>query len=325
MGGYHNVVLPETWSQGSVFGIGFDTRINVLESGQEYRLARGLPWGRRRYSVNIGIRSTTEVLEFYKFFILRQGALNSFKMKDWQDYATTPSGTTHLDDDEVTAFDVQLVPGIGDRVYQLVKRYTDSVRTITRIIEKPIPGTLLVAVNGSPTPDYTYDGETGEITISSSLDPITTVTAGFEFYTVVRFADSTDKMFQIALQSSQTASQLPGIELIEDLAARTVSQDYQYGGAYSFLGLNTDVQITEVNGRMQVLQPLISGLSARLPSVLDVPLGGPIVVLHNITVGETMSVIDENLDEVTTLGPGVTKEFFLAPHADGNSRFWVAV
>lgn len=327
MSGYHNVILPDEFSQGSVFAVGFDTRINQLENGQEFRLARGLPWGRRRYSLLRGVARPEDIQELYKFFIMRQGALNSFKFKDWNDYASNTTGATHRPniDDPITATDQALVATTGNRTYQLVKRYTDSIRTITRVIMKPIAGTFITSVNGSPTTDYTLDPETGIVTYDASLDPITTVTAGFEFYTTVRFAESTDKSFEVLMRDTFQSNELPGIELVEELYPSTVSQDYQFGGATSIEGLSTDIRITEVNGRLQCLQPLSGSLSARLPNAFDTPLGGPIVVLHNLSVSNDIEITTSSGDALVTLEAGQTLQFFLGVTADNTARFWIAV
>ena len=49
MAGYHNVQLPTTFSRGSLFGPGYDTKIIELDSLQEQRYSRVPDSGRRRY------------------------------------------------------------------------------------------------------------------------------------------------------------------------------------------------------------------------------------------------------------------------------------
>lgn len=325
MAGYHNIVMPDQFSQGSVFAVGFDTRITQIESQQEERTARGNPWGRRKYTLLRGIVGPDDVTELRDFYILRGGALNSFKFKDWTDYATTASGTLHLEgDDIVTAFDQVLQQIVGNS-YQMVRRYIDTTRTIVRPLEKLKIGTVKLAVNGVEVfGDFSIDEETGEIIFGASHDPISTVDGGCEFYTVTRFAQTTDEAFSIAAQSSLEALELPGFELIEELAARTVSQDYQYGGSITLLAQSVNFTLTEVKGRLWVVQPTGGDIEANLPLALDVPDGGPIFVIKNIDATNDVTVQIDPATILVTINPGVVVQIWMSTDSLGD-KIWIAV
>lgn len=311
MSGYHNVILPETFSQGSGFMTSFDSRVITLESGVEERLARYNPWGRRKYSVLRGIANSVDINDLRDFFILRQGALNSFKMKDWTDYATNATRTTHRGDldDPITPVDESMVLITG-RTYQAVTRYTDGVRTVVRPIQKINTSTFVAATDGIPTGDYTLDSESGQVTFGGA-GSITTASCGFEFYTVVRFAESTDKAFQINMQSTLTASELPGIDLIEEIEPLLISQDYQYGGAKLFDEMLADTFLSEVNGRLQSFDPKDAVRKAHLPLLDGIPEGGPLYVIHCLATASFALELADNAGAVlATLSPGDTRQVF---------------
>jgi len=77
--------------------------------------------------------------------------------------------------------------------FQITKTYTVGAQTRTRVIHKPISGTVLVAVGGvlqADPADYSIDETTGIITFVAA--PTGEVTVGYEFYVPVRF--ETDSM-----------------------------------------------------------------------------------------------------------------------------------
>lgn len=326
MAGYHDIVLPDKFSQGSQMQVSYDTRITQLESGVETRLSRYRPEGRRRYSVLRGIASGADVLELYEFYILRQGALNSFKFRDWMDFATNPSRETfssgHV---PVSAFDHPLSPVTG-RTYQLVTIYQDAARTITRPLHKIVIGTEEIAVNGAPLvpAQYTINTESGEVTIDGSLGTINSITGGCQFYTTVRFAESTDEAFNVAMQATLDTQSLPGFDLVEDVAPDGVSQDYQYGGSHFYTNVVGTIRLLEVQGRLQVFTTAGASAAVILPNSFNIPTGGPIFVLHNsISSTDTLAVKDQASTTIATVAIGSTAEVYLA-NASG-SDLWVVV
>ncbi len=272
---YHNIVFPETISQGSSFGLGYDTRVLELENGLENRLPRMVAWGRRRYNIARGIASRVEARQVLQFYKLRQGALYSFKIKDWSDYATTASGYVDATN-AVTPFDqsLQLISGSN---YQCVITVSDSAASVTRPIKKLIPGTLRVAVNGtekfSPA-DYNVDTETGVVTLNTAGGALVNVTAGFQFYTVVRFATETDQNLDLVLQATQSSASVPDILLIEDVDDTVVSQIFPSGGTYtSTVAGSSYAMLSQLNGRFQVWNFNAGSSGLKLPPLEDIPTG----------------------------------------------------
>lgn len=327
MAGYHDIVMPDVFSQGSAMEVSYDTRITTLENGIETRMSKYRPEGRRKYNVLRGIAKGEDVSALRNFFILRQGALNSFKFKDWMDYATTQTGTVFGDGSvQVSAFDGSLSLLFG-RTYQMVKVYSDSARTITRVLTKVKPNSEEVAVHGNIlTPsEYTINNETGEVTIvTTAFDPIGagSVTAGCEFYVPVRFAESTDQAFSVAMQATDNTQSLPGFELIEDVSPLAVSQDYQFGGSQHHTGLTGAYGIVEVQGRLQSFAAIDANLVVRLPQTFSIPTGGPIFVIYNSGTF-AFDIADTTGSSIMTLGVADTAQVFLANPFGFDS--WVVV
>lgn len=325
MSGYHNIVMPDEFSQGSAFSIGYDTRITVLESGVETRMARYRPDGRRRYSVLRGIANKALILQLYEFYILREGALNSFKFKDWFDHATNTTRTLFQPTDPPVTEDDSDLTLISNRAYQMTTTYQDAANSVVRPLTKIKPGTALISINGSATVDFTINNETGVVTIGESLGVITQASCGCEFFTVVRFADNTDEAFSVAMQATDGTQSLPGFDLIEDISAATVSQDYQYGGAIAYNAPTAQIRLTEIAGRLQLFNGVtVGGLQMRLPPTLDMPRGGPIFILHNsVTSTQSVEIVSAVFSPVVTLLVGETALIMLADTISG--AFWIAI
>lgn len=325
MSGYHNIVMPDEFSQGSAFSIGYDTRITVLESGVETRMSRYRPDGRRRYNVLRGIAKKSLILNLYEFYILREGALNSFKFKDWFDNATNSTRTLFQPTDPPVTENDSDMTLIAGRSYQMTTTYLDVANSVVRPLTKIKPGTALISANGSATLDFTIDNETGIVTLGAALGVITQASSGCEFLTVVRFADNTDEAFTVAMQATDGVQSLPGFDLIEDISASTVSQDYQYGGVTSYSAPTADIQISEIAGRLQVfIGVTTAGLQMILPPTLDIPRGGPIFIFHNsVTSTQSIEVVSAIFATVVTLLVGETAMIMLADSVSG--AFWIAI
>jgi uncharacterized protein (TIGR02217 family) len=97
--------------------------------------------------------------------------------------------------------------------FQLMKAYTSGPTTYTRLITKPVSGTVLVEVNGALVSgaNYSVDFETGIITFNTAPSNSHVVKAGFEFDVPVRFAN--DAM-DISVEQFNAGS-APQINVIE--------------------------------------------------------------------------------------------------------------
>jgi len=107
--------------------------------------------------------------------------------------------------------------GIGDgatTVFRLAKTYTSGAQSHVRPIQKPVAGTVLVAVADDPKVaglEFDIDTETGEVTFAVAPDLGTRITAGFEFDVPVRF--DTDSI-QTSVASFQ-AGDVPNVPVVE--------------------------------------------------------------------------------------------------------------
>lgn len=320
--GYHDVQLPTKFSRGSLFGPGYETRIIELDSKAEHRIQRGPEAGRRSYSLSRGVDSIDSLLELYEFFIARQGAYNSFRLKDWLDYATNSTGTTHRGSDPAVAYTDETLDAVdgSTTVFQLVKRYTSGPTTVKRKIKKPVADTVKVGdATGEIVSGFTVDYQEGTVTFD--VAPTGTVTGGCEFDTVARFAEETDKNFLIAIDAVESGD-LPEIRCVEDVDPVSVSQDFPFGGAYDHGVIAANVSVSELNGRVQRVAPTTAGRKLILPLVTNLPLGGPYFFFINDGT-QSVAVESSTGGAVVTLAAGGRKEIWLG--LSGSTKTWFAL
>lgn len=177
--------FPEDISYGSTSGVEFNTTIVKTKNGYEQRNTN---WSTplRKYNVLEGARLINKIEDLRKFFISAKGRRELFLYKDWLDYKSS----NHMDEN-ITAFDQLLLSG-GDGVktqFQLVKQYVSSQTERTSInITRPKNGTVLAAINNTPTTAFTVNYNTGVITFNTAPISGADITVGYEFYIPCRFA-----------------------------------------------------------------------------------------------------------------------------------------
>jgi len=201
---FHEIRFPTAIALGATGGPERRTRIVTLTSGHE---ERNTPWAhsRRRFDAGYGVKTLDNLHDVIAFFEARRGRLHGFRWKDAGDFKScapseTPSTTDQplgTGDDEATTF-------------QLSKTYSSGGQTYTREITKPVEGTVVTAINGTPAPVET-DLTTGEVTFSEPPPAGAALTAGFEFDTPVRF--DTDRL-DINLAGFE-AGEIPSIPVLE--------------------------------------------------------------------------------------------------------------
>lgn len=183
--------FPVDISYGSSGGPGYSTDVVIMSSGHE---TRNINWTQARHSYNaaFGIRDQFYLNELVEFFHACKGKAYGFRYKDWSDYnsldkyATAASSISSIDQLLGTANAIQTE-------FQIIKNYTYGFIT-TRIINKPVVGTLLVAVDGvlqTEITDYTVNTTTGVITFLVAPADTLDVTAGYEFDVPCRFDTDT--------------------------------------------------------------------------------------------------------------------------------------
>lgn len=205
---FHEVRFPTGVSKGSSGGPRRITDIVTLRSGFEQRNSI---WAnsRRFYNAGLGLRNLKDLYEVLEFFEARRGRLHGFRYKDWSDYKSKDPTAA------VTNNDIQIGVGDGTTVnFQLSKIYSDAGGSWTRIIKKPVQGSVVVALNGSAQTEgsnFTVDYTTGIVTFSAAPGNGVSVTAGFEFDVPVRF-----DVDQIMVNVEQfNAGAIPDIDIVE--------------------------------------------------------------------------------------------------------------
>jgi len=172
---FHEVRMPEDISYGAQGGPSYDVDI-VSSKGKREQRNLNSEDGICKYNIGYGVKKPSQYTKLLTFFRARKGKTYGFRYKDWLDYSVSNQriGTA---DGTVNAF-------------QLIKTYADSYGTDTRVIKKPVNGTLTIYVNGIAVTDWTCDYTTGIVTFSTFYGTKIlpqVVTADFEFDVPCRF------------------------------------------------------------------------------------------------------------------------------------------
>lgn len=207
---FDEVQFPPKISFGSTFGPRRRTEIARLGSGAEERNA---VWAnsRREGNAGVGIKSHDDIHAIIAFFEARNGRLRGFRFKDWSDYKSCPPLQTPTPVDQLL--------GVGDGTndtFQLVKHYTSGAVTWTRTINKPVGGTVRVAVDAverTAGEHFNVNHATGIVTFTEGNIPTEgeSVTAGYEFDVPVRF----DIDYLAVNLSFLNAGEVPDVPVIE--------------------------------------------------------------------------------------------------------------
>ena len=207
MSNFHEVRFPLAIAFHSTGGPVRKTEIVTLGSGYEERNA---VWAgsRRSFDVGSGVRTLDDLNTVIAFFEARRGRLYGFRFCDFTDNKScAPSGTP-------TVLDQTIASGDGvTAVFQLTKTYASGAGSWTRAIQKPVDGSVRLAVAGSETDAFTLDTTSGLVTFETAPADGAAITAGFSFDTPVRF-DSDSLSVNLA---SFAAGEIPGVPLVEVL------------------------------------------------------------------------------------------------------------
>jgi uncharacterized protein (TIGR02217 family) len=178
----------------------FSTSVAVTASGHERRNAL---WAdaRLRFDVGPGIRSEAELGTLIAFFRARHGPATGFRLRDPFDFSS--NGMTG----QPTMLDQPLGEGDGlTSDFQLLKRYGEQTRTITR----PEPGSILVSVDGVAASDWSHARQ-GRIVFAAAPAAGADIRAGFLFDVPVRFAE--DRLDVSGVNFA--AGEAPSVPLVE--------------------------------------------------------------------------------------------------------------
>lgn len=204
--------IEERFPLGVAFGASggpqWRTEVVTLASGAEMRNAR---WAgsRRRYDAGSGVRSLADLQEVAGFFERMRGRLIGFRFRDPFDNLSAATGNT------VGPLDCRIGTGDGTRKeFPLAKSYGAGEGAALRRIEKPVAGSVRVAVGGSELAEgtgFTCDPASGLVVLATAPAPGAAVTAGFRFDVPVRF--DTDRL-ELSLTHFE-AGRVPTIPLVE--------------------------------------------------------------------------------------------------------------
>jgi uncharacterized protein (TIGR02217 family) len=192
---FRDISFPPYIARGATGGPSFSTSVVTLASGAEQRNSL---WAnaRGKWNISTGIRTRAQMLEVIAFFHVVKGRAYSFRFKDWNDYDAVEQPMV-----EVSAM-----------VWQLVKRYNIAGFEHVRTITKPVVGTVVVKVGGSPVTPAGIDYQTGQVTFASA--PGSAPTASFEFDVPARF-DTDNLPVQANAFDQQVVSQIDLVEVPE--------------------------------------------------------------------------------------------------------------
>jgi len=180
-----DVRLPEKWSKGSSGGPTFNTRILTMVSGHQDREERwNHPLG--GWDIVHNIKTVEDMAQLRAFHRARRGASRGFLLKDWLEYTSAANGIA-----APSATDQPLGTGDGtNKVFQIVKRYSDTAASYDWPIAWPVAGTVLVAVDGTPLGSgFTVQRGVGTITFASAPANGKVLTCGFAFDVPVHFKE----------------------------------------------------------------------------------------------------------------------------------------
>lgn len=205
---FHDIRFPLEIAFGATGGPERRTEIVTLGSGFE---ERNSPWAhsRRRYNAGYGLRSLDDVHEVIAFFEARHGRLIGFRWKDRADWKSCAPAA------EIAADDQVIGTGDGETVaFQLQKTYVSGAGSYTRVITKPVAGSLRVSVADEELTagtDFSVDVTSGLVTLAEAPAAGAIVRAGFAFDVPVRF--DTD-FLEISLTGFEAGS-VPHIPIVE--------------------------------------------------------------------------------------------------------------
>ena len=205
---FHEILFPVSVSLSGSGGPERKTDVIVTGSGYEERIAR---WekSRRRYDAGSGVKTFAELNEILTFFEERRGRLYGFRWRDRVDFSSSAFQMTP------TAFDQILGQGDGSaNQFQLLKKYGSDFTPYLRLIQKPVVGSVKLAIEGiekSITTDFVVDYRTGIVSFNDPPARGAAITTGFLFDVPVRF--DTDSL-QIDF-SAFAAGEIPKIPLVE--------------------------------------------------------------------------------------------------------------
>jgi uncharacterized protein (TIGR02217 family) len=195
-----NERFPDDISYGSKGGPGFSTTVFTSTSGEEQRNSN---WSRQRcrFDASYGIRTIAQMDNVIAFFYAMRGKAQVFRFKDWSDFKIK-NGTIGTGNASQTQ-------------YQIIKNYSVSSSSFSRIINRIVNGTVSVYFGTTlktPITDYSVNYDTGIITFTVAPPATTVINVTCEFDVPVRF-DIDELNITLEDFELETISNIPLIEV----------------------------------------------------------------------------------------------------------------
>jgi uncharacterized protein (TIGR02217 family) len=163
-------VFPFDISYNSVGSTRFATDVVMVDSGDDQRIGR---WDQplMEYDVAYGIRTMEQLLALIAFFRAMRGRLYAFCYQDNTDYTSSfPVAYEARKAPPITPADqVQMSGDASTYIFQLIKTYASTSQQQSRVILRPQPGTVRVAINGIEVFNFTVDDTLGVVTFTPPL------------------------------------------------------------------------------------------------------------------------------------------------------------
>jgi uncharacterized protein (TIGR02217 family) len=180
---FHDVSLPLPFALGASGGPERRVDIVALGSGAE---SRNTPWahGRRRFDIGGAVRTLDELHELIAFFEARRGKLHGFRFRDPFDFKSCAPSNPISSTDQIVGV------GDGERTeFTLLKAYGEGEAAYARSIQKPVGGSVIVAIDGIAINSSAFEVDAATGFLAFDVAPIedASITAGFLFDTPVRF------------------------------------------------------------------------------------------------------------------------------------------
>jgi uncharacterized protein (TIGR02217 family) len=292
---FHEVLFPTTISKGSKLASQFRHSILEAQSGAIATIAR---WPNPLWAFDVGFgirahRSFADVRTVYDFWIARDGHSHGFRFENPFEHSTASDHIGAPDDEDETLGTAVA----GQTQFQLIKTYTDTIGTKTRVITKPKAGSVVVAEDTVNTTAFTVDTSSGIITMDSAPGAGVVVTAGCEFDLPCQFGPQMQGLDMQIESTAGEAIRAPSIPIVEMAGEVVTPEQYPRGGA-SAQSFSTDLIYDFSMGATVVLTPSTSGLDLILPTITDLADGGP--HLHLINASATDSIGCRNRTDNTT-------------------------
>lgn len=146
--------FPDLIAFGATVGPTYLTVVTPVYSGRDGRI---VAWQQSRIRFEVGRRAMTaaDTSSLDAFFRVVKGRAYGFRIKDWTDYICT------------TAQGVLTPTGTAGQ-YQLGKVYAQGALSETRLIQKPVVGTVAIYKNAVLLSGATLDTTTGIATLTAS-------------------------------------------------------------------------------------------------------------------------------------------------------------